>query len=171
MRTEAAAVAALVRGRVDHAVFVAVSRVVAIVAIVVVLALLSPQFLTWGNFVNVARQASLQFLGEVAAEVLVGVQHQDPVVRALAGGEIALRPETEPVLVDDARTMRLRDRHRVVVAAAVHHQLLGGERHAVQAARDVGRLVAGDHGEGQGKRGHGGDSSRIMPSARGWVMM
>ncbi|HEX4884837.1 MAG TPA: ABC transporter permease, partial [Casimicrobiaceae bacterium] len=53
---------ALVRGRVDHAAFVAVSRVVAIAAIVIVLAILSPQFLTWGNFVNVLRQASLQFL-------------------------------------------------------------------------------------------------------------
>jgi ribose transport system permease protein len=85
VRTDAAAVAALVRGRVDHAVFVAVSRVVAIVAIVVVLALLSPQFLTWGNFVNVARQASLQFLIASGLTIVVLTGGIDLAVGAILG--------------------------------------------------------------------------------------
>ena len=48
--------------RIDYGVFVVLSRLVALVAIVVALALLSPQFLSWGNFLNIMRQASLQFL-------------------------------------------------------------------------------------------------------------
>ena len=48
--------------RIDYGIFVALSRLVALVAIVVALSLLSPQFLSWGNFLNIMRQASLQFL-------------------------------------------------------------------------------------------------------------
>ncbi|HEX4885055.1 MAG TPA: ABC transporter permease [Casimicrobiaceae bacterium] len=76
---------ALVRGRVDHAAFVAVSRVVAIAAIVIVLAILSPQFLTWGNFVNVLRQASLQFLIASGLTIVVLTGGIDLAVGAVLG--------------------------------------------------------------------------------------
>ena len=62
MSADAGAVVGVARRGVDHTVFVVASRLVAIAAIVVVLSILSPHFLSWGNFVNVLRQASLQFL-------------------------------------------------------------------------------------------------------------
>jgi len=43
-------------------VFVVVSRLAALLLLVAVLSFLSPHFLTWANLINVARQASLQFL-------------------------------------------------------------------------------------------------------------
>lgn len=53
---------AIGRLRIDHGVFIVVSRLVAVTAIVVVLAILSPYFLTWSNFINVLRHAALQFM-------------------------------------------------------------------------------------------------------------
>lgn len=79
------ALARLVRGRTDHTLFVAVSRLTAIVAIVVVLAMLSPQFLTWGNFVNVTRQASLQFLIAAGLTVVVLTGGIDLAIGAILG--------------------------------------------------------------------------------------
>jgi ribose transport system permease protein len=70
---------------VDHTLFVIVSRLVAIIAIVVVLALLSPQFLSWGNFVNVARQASLQFLIAAGLTVVVLTGGIDLAIGAILG--------------------------------------------------------------------------------------
>ncbi len=48
--------------RIDHGVFIVVSRLVAVIGIVVLLAVLSPYFLSWSNFINVLRHASLQFM-------------------------------------------------------------------------------------------------------------
>jgi ribose transport system permease protein len=62
MRVNAPTIGGVTLPRVDHAVFVAVSRLVAITAIIVLLALLSPHFLSWANFINILRQASLQFM-------------------------------------------------------------------------------------------------------------
>jgi ribose transport system permease protein len=62
MRTSARPLAATLLPRVDHTVFVAATRLVAITAIIVLLAVLSPHFLTWANFINILRQASLQFM-------------------------------------------------------------------------------------------------------------
>ncbi len=56
-----AAAAALPPWLTDRA-FVVVSRLIALVTLVVVLSLLSPYFLTWGNITNIFRQASVQFL-------------------------------------------------------------------------------------------------------------
>ncbi len=64
-------VAARLTKRVDYRIFVIVSRLVALMAIVVVLSLLSPQFLSWGNFVNVLRQAALQFLMAAGLTIVV----------------------------------------------------------------------------------------------------
>src|SRR6185437_6894799 len=108
-------------------------------------------------------QALLQFAGELGAEVFVGVQHQDPVMAALAAGKVALRAEAKPILVHHARAVCPRDRHGVVVAARIDHQLFGRERDAVQAARNRVGLVVGDDGEGQREGGHG----RILAEACG----
>jgi ribose transport system permease protein len=57
--------------RVDYRIFVVISRLVALVMIVVVLSLASPQFLSMGNFVNVLRQAALQFLMAAGLTIVV----------------------------------------------------------------------------------------------------
>jgi len=85
MKTRSAALLATPAGRMDHTVFVAVSRVVAIAALIVLLAILSPQFLTWGNFVNVARQASLQFLIAAGLTIVVLTGGIDLAVGAILG--------------------------------------------------------------------------------------
>jgi len=71
VNTQVMTVAARLTKRVDYRIFVIVSRLVALMAIVVVLSLLSPQFLSWGNFVNVLRQAALQFLMAAGLTIVV----------------------------------------------------------------------------------------------------
>jgi ribose transport system permease protein len=85
MKTQSATLLGTLAGRVDHTVFVAVSRVVAIAALISLLAILSPQFLTWGNFVNVARQASLQFLIAAGLTIVVLTGGIDLAVGAILG--------------------------------------------------------------------------------------
>ena len=72
-------------GLVDHAVVVAVSRVIAITALVVVLSLLSPHFLSWGNFINVMRQAALQFLMAAGLTIVVLTGGIDLALGAILG--------------------------------------------------------------------------------------
>ena len=67
------------------ALFVVASRLVAIAAIVVVLSILSPHFLSWGNFVNVLRQASLQFLIASGLTIVVLTGGIDLAVGAILG--------------------------------------------------------------------------------------
>lgn len=71
--------------RLDHGLYVVLSRVLAITVIVVVLALLSPQFLTWGNFSNVMRQASLQFLMAAGLTIVVLTGGIDLAIGAILG--------------------------------------------------------------------------------------
>jgi len=85
MKTQSAMLLGTLVGRADHTVFVAVSRVVAIAALIILLAILSPQFLTWGNFVNVARQASLQFLIAAGLTIVVLTGGIDLAVGAILG--------------------------------------------------------------------------------------
>jgi len=85
MTPRATVIAHLVRGRVDHTVFVVASRIIAITVLVVVLAMLSPQFLTWGNFINVTRQASLQFLIASGLTLVVLTGGIDLAVGAMLG--------------------------------------------------------------------------------------
>ncbi len=51
--------------------FIVLTRFLALAALVVALSLLSPVFLTWGNFVVVARQAALQLLMSAGLTVVV----------------------------------------------------------------------------------------------------
>jgi ribose transport system permease protein len=71
--------------RIDHGAFVVLSRLLAIIVIVVVLAVLSPQFLSWGNFVNVMRQASLQFLMAAGLTIVVLTGGIDLAIGAILG--------------------------------------------------------------------------------------
>lgn len=76
--------ASIVR-RVDYGVFVVLSRLLAIIVIVVTLAILSPQFLSWGNFINVMRQASLQFLMAAGLTIVVLTGGIDLAIGAILG--------------------------------------------------------------------------------------
>ena len=71
--------------RLDNSLYVVLSRMLAITMIVVVLALLSPQFLTWGNFSNVMRQASLQFLMAAGLTIVVLTGGIDLAIGAILG--------------------------------------------------------------------------------------
>ena len=71
--------------RIDHGVFVVLSRLVAITVLVVVLAILSPQFLTWANFGNVMRQASVQFLMAAGLTIVVLTGGIDLALGAILG--------------------------------------------------------------------------------------
>ena len=85
MKTPMLDIVGSVRSRLDHTLFVALSRVIAILAIIVVLSILSPQFLSWGNFVNVARQASLQFLIAAGLTIVVLTGGIDLAIGAILG--------------------------------------------------------------------------------------
>ncbi len=84
-------------------------------------------------------------------ELLVGVEHQDPVAgggvdRGVAGrGEVA-----PPLLVQHARPERLRDLDGAVDGARVDDdQLVAGLAHAGEAVGEHLLLVAHDHAEGE----------------------
>ena len=99
------------------------------------------------------RQAALHFIGELGRQRFIRIQRQDPVVTRLRAGEIALRPEAQPVLVYDACTVARGDLLCSVGAAGVDHEFFRGERHAVEAASDDRRLVACDDDQGEREGG------------------
>lgn len=76
---------AAIARHIDHGLFVVLSRLFAIVVLVVVLAILSPQFLSWGNFTNILRQASLQFLMAAGLTIVVLTGGIDLAVGAVLG--------------------------------------------------------------------------------------
>jgi ribose transport system permease protein len=82
---QAAPLARSLARRIDYGVFVVLSRMLAIVAIAVVLAILSPQFLSWGNFINVLRQASLQFMMAAGLTIVVLTGGIDLAIGAILG--------------------------------------------------------------------------------------
>jgi ribose transport system permease protein len=65
--------------------FVIVSRVVGLLLLVIVLSLLSPHFLTWANFMNVLRQAALQFLMSAGLTMVILTAGIDLSVGAVLG--------------------------------------------------------------------------------------
>ncbi len=52
-------------------------------------------------------------------------------------------------MADHARALPLRDRHRIVAAAAVDHDAFLGEDDAVETGADIGGLVLGDDDDAQ----------------------
>lgn len=65
--------------------FVVVSRLVALVLLVAVLSYLSPYFLTWPNFSNILRQASLQFMISAGLTIVILTAGIDLSVGAVLG--------------------------------------------------------------------------------------
>jgi ribose transport system permease protein len=65
--------------------FVAISRVIALVLLIVVLSILSPYFVTWTNLVNVLRQASLQFMISAGLTIVILTAGIDLSVGAVLG--------------------------------------------------------------------------------------
>ena len=65
--------------------FVVLSRLIALVLLVVALSVLSPYFLTWTNLINVLRQASLQFMMSAGLTIVVLTAGIDLSVGAVLG--------------------------------------------------------------------------------------
>jgi ribose transport system permease protein len=78
-------VAAPARSVLAGPLFIAVSRAAGLVVLVMVLALLSPHFLSWQNLINVLRQASIQFLLAAGLTLCVVVGGIDLSVGAVLG--------------------------------------------------------------------------------------
>jgi len=68
----------------DHA-FVVISRLLALIILVVVLSLLSPHFLSWNNLINLLRQASVQFVMAAGLTLVVLAGGIDLSVGAVLG--------------------------------------------------------------------------------------
>lgn len=65
--------------------FVVVSRLIALVALIAVLSYLSPHFFTWPNFSNILRQASLQFMISAGLTIVILTAGIDLSVGAVLG--------------------------------------------------------------------------------------
>jgi ribose transport system permease protein len=65
--------------------FVVISRLIALVILIVVLSILSPYFLTWSNLVNVLRQASLQFMMSAGLTIVILTAGIDLSIGAVLG--------------------------------------------------------------------------------------
>ncbi len=66
-------------------IFLIVSRLVALILLITVLSILSPYFLTVGNFINVIRQAALQFMMAAGLTIVVLTGGIDLAVGAILG--------------------------------------------------------------------------------------
>ena len=85
MSLEAARPLSRLLGLPSDRLFVAISRLIALVLLIVVLSILSPYFLTWTNLVNVLRQASLQFMISAGLTIVILTAGIDLSVGAVLG--------------------------------------------------------------------------------------
>jgi ribose transport system permease protein len=85
MSAAAAHLPARIAGLPADRLFVVASRLVALMLLVMVLSILSPYFLTWSNFINVMRQAALQFLMAAGLTIVVLTGGIDLAVGAMLG--------------------------------------------------------------------------------------
>ena len=85
MSAGAARLPARIAGLPADRLFVVASRLVALMLLVTVLSILSPYFLTWSNFINVMRQAALQFLMAAGLTIVVLTGGIDLAVGAMLG--------------------------------------------------------------------------------------
>jgi ribose transport system permease protein len=65
--------------------FVVASRLIALVLLVTALSILSPYFLTWGNLINVLRQASIQFIMSAGLTIVILTAGIDLSIGAVLG--------------------------------------------------------------------------------------
>jgi ribose transport system permease protein len=85
MSAEATGTATLAGALPADRLFVIASRLIALILLVAVLSVLSPYFLTWSNFINVMRQAALQFLMAAGLTLVVLTGGIDLAVGAMLG--------------------------------------------------------------------------------------
>jgi ribose transport system permease protein len=85
MSVAAEKLTARIGGLPSDRIFLIVSRIIALILLVTVLSVLSPYFLTFGNFVNVMRQAALQFLVAAGLTIVVLTGGIDLAVGAILG--------------------------------------------------------------------------------------
>ena len=79
----------------------------------------------------------------------VGIETEHPVVARLLDGELLLRPEAQPVLLNDPGTMALGQCLRAVAAAGIDDDDLVGEAHALQAGLQLRGRIERDDGDGE----------------------
>ena len=84
------------------------------------------------------------------AHALISIHAQHPIVFGLFHRKLLLRSITQPILMQHARTMLLRNLNRVVHAAGIHHHNLVRERGARQTRRNLLRGIERDDGDGKG---------------------
>ena len=65
--------------------FVVISRLIALILLIVVLSILSPYFLTWTNLINVLRQASVQFMMSAGLTIVILTAGIDLSIGAVLG--------------------------------------------------------------------------------------
>jgi ribose transport system permease protein len=85
MSVEASQLAARIGHLPPDRLFVIVSRLAALALLIAALSILSPYFLTWGNFINVMRQAALQFMMAAGLTIVVLTGGIDLAVGAILG--------------------------------------------------------------------------------------
>jgi ribose transport system permease protein len=85
MSVEASQLAARIGHLPSDRLFVIVSRLAALALLIAALSILSPYFLTWGNFINVMRQAALQFMMAAGLTIVVLTGGIDLAVGAILG--------------------------------------------------------------------------------------
>src|SRR5713101_1971156 len=88
-------------------------------------------------------------LAKLLAHALVRVHTQNPIMARGLDGELLLRAEPKPLLLDHARAVAGGELERAVGGARVHHDDLLGESDTIQAALELRGGVAGDDGYGQ----------------------
>ena len=76
-------------------------------------------------------------------------------MRRLPDGEILLRAESQPRVVDDPRAAVARDFYGIIAAAGIDDDDLAGERHRREAVGELRGSIAGDDTKAKGERpGH-----------------
>jgi hypothetical protein len=87
-------------------------------------------------------------------DLFVRVEKEDVVAGGVRQQAVALHGKALPVGVDEGLCAQATGhRHRVIRAAAVHHDHFIGKRRTAQAATDLVGLVLGQHGDREGRRG------------------
>src|SRR5450755_2122595 len=99
-------------------------------------------------------QQFVQCLLQLEVEFLIGIQTQNPITGCLVDSGVFLRSVALPLLDEDFRAERLRDRHRAVRRARVDDDdfslAVGDERlHAGECAAEVGFFVKSNNDDGK----------------------
>src|SRR5713101_8836702 len=89
-------------------------------------------------------------LAKLPAHALVRVHAQYPIMACGLDGELLLRAEPKPLLLDHPRAVACGELEGAVGGARVHHDHLLGERDAFQAALELRGCDTGNEGDANG---------------------